>query len=58
MLVLTRKACEAIHIGDDIVVRILSSKNGQFRIGIDAPKEIGIHRDNIKNKKKPEVVSE
>ena len=58
MLVITRKTGEAVHIGDNIVVRILGTQNGQTRIGIDAPKEIEIQRDNIKNKKKPEVVSE
>lgn len=58
MLVITRKAGEAVHIGDNIIVRILGTQNGQTRIGIDAPKEIEIQRDNIKNKKKPEVVSE
>ena len=58
MLVITRKAGEAVHIGDNIVVRILGTQNGQTRIGIDAPKENEIQRDNIKNKKKPEVVSE
>lgn len=58
MLVITRKAGEAVHIGDNIVVRILGTQNGQTRIGIDAPKEIDIQRDNIKNKKKPEVPSE
>lgn len=58
MLVITRKAGEAVHIGDNIVVRILGTQNGQTRIGIDAPKEIEIQRDNIKNMKKPEVVSE
>lgn len=58
MLVITRKAGEAVHIGDNIVVRILGTQNGQTRIGIDAPKEIEIQRYNIKNKKKSEVVSE
>ena len=58
MLVITRKAGEAVHIGDNIVVRILGIQNGQTSIGIDAPKEIEIQRDNIKNKKKSEVVSE
>lgn len=57
MLVITRKAGEAVHIGDNIVVRILSSQNGQFRVGIEAPKEVQILRDNAK-KVKREVVSE
>lgn len=57
MLVITRKAGEAVHIGDNIVVRILSSQNGQFRVGIEAPKDVQILRDNAK-KVKREVVSE
>lgn len=57
MLLITRKAGEAVHIGDNIVVRILSSQNGQFRVGIEAPKDIQILRDNAK-KVKREVVSE
>tara|TARA_B100001559_G_scaffold166459_1_gene139490 strand:- start:4441 stop:4617 length:177 start_codon:yes stop_codon:yes gene_type:complete len=58
MLVLTRKAGQAIHIGDNIVVRILGYQNGHFRVGIEAPKDIDIQRDDMKNPKKPEVVSE
>lgn len=54
MLILTRSAGDATHIGDNITVRILSVKNGQVSIGIDAPKEVSIHRDNIKKKKLPE----
>jgi len=58
MLVLTRKAGQAINIGDNIVVRVLGYQNGNFRLGIDAPKDVDIQRDDIKNPKKPEVVSE
>jgi carbon storage regulator len=47
MLILTRRAGEAIHIGNDIVVRVLSIKGGQVRIGIDAPKGVDVHRDEI-----------
>ncbi len=47
MLVLTRNEQEAIMIGDHIQVRILSIKGKQVRIGIDAPKDVAIHREEI-----------
>jgi carbon storage regulator len=47
MLVLTRKVEEAIIIGDDILVKILEARGGQIRIGITAPKEISVHRQEI-----------
>ena len=50
MLVLTRKAGQSIQIGDDITVQVLTSQNGQIRLGILAPKHIPIQRDNAKNK--------
>lgn len=47
MLVLTRKKNESITIGDNITVSILEVKNGYVKIGIDAPKQISIHRTEI-----------
>ncbi|MBD1381393.1 carbon storage regulator CsrA [Metabacillus arenae] len=47
MLVLTRKPNEAIRIGDEIEVRILSIEGDQIKIGIEAPKNIEIHRKEI-----------
>jgi carbon storage regulator len=47
MLVLTRKAGEGILIGDDIVVRIMECKDGRIRIGIEAPKDKKIYREEI-----------
>lgn len=47
MLVLTRKNGEAIQIGDDIEITILSAKNDQVKIGINAPKDIEIVRKEI-----------
>jgi len=47
MLILTRHADQSIIIGDDIVVRILGVKGGQIRIGITAPKQISVHREEI-----------
>ena len=47
MLVLARRVGEALMIGDDIVVHILGAKGNQVRIGIDAPKDVSVHREEI-----------
>ncbi len=47
MLVLNRKVGETLKIGDDVEISILYVRNGQVRIGIDAPKEISVHRKEI-----------
>ncbi|WP_066290388.1 carbon storage regulator CsrA [Bacillus sp. FJAT-29937] len=47
MLVLTRKLNEAIRIGEDIEIKILSIEGEQIKIGIDAPKNIEIHRKEV-----------
>jgi carbon storage regulator len=47
MLVLTRKTGETIKIGDDIEITVISSKNDQVKIGINAPKNIEILRKEI-----------
>ncbi|WP_404404898.1 carbon storage regulator CsrA [Jeotgalibacillus malaysiensis] len=47
MLVLTRKTGEAIRIGDDIEITVLSVQGDQIKLGIDAPKHIDIHRKEI-----------
>lgn len=47
MLVLTRKNGESIKIGDDIEITIISSKNDQVKIGINAPKNIEVFRKEI-----------
>lgn len=46
-LVLTRKPGEAVLIGDGITVRVVTIKGGQVQIGIDAPRELGIWREEI-----------
>lgn len=47
MLVLTRKAGEGLIIGDDITIKIVEIKGGGVRIGIDAPKESKIYRQEV-----------
>lgn len=47
MLVLTRSCDEEIRIGDDIVVRVLDVKGDRVRIGIQAPSEIAVHRQEV-----------
>ena len=47
MLILTRREGETIMIGDDIEVEILSVKGNQVRIGITAPEEVPVHREEI-----------
>ena len=47
MLVLTRKLNEGIMLGEDICIKILSIEDGTVKIGIEAPKEIEIHRQEI-----------
>ncbi len=52
MLILTRKPGEVITIGDHIQVHVLSIKGGQVRIGIDAPKDIPVNREEAVKKSK------
>lgn len=47
MLILTRKPGQSINIGPDIVVTVVERIGSQIRIGIEAPKDIPIHRDDI-----------
>ena len=47
MLVLTRKAGESIVIGSDVVVTVIELRGGQVRVGIDAPREVEVHREEI-----------
>lgn len=50
MLILTRRHGETVKIGDDIDVTVLSSKGGQVRIGIKAPRDVEVHREEIYEK--------
>ncbi|MFU8797412.1 MAG: carbon storage regulator CsrA [Gammaproteobacteria bacterium] len=55
MLILTRSMNERIFIGDNISVAVLQIKGGQVRIGIEAPKKIPVHREEVLRKIKPEI---
>lgn len=50
MLVLTRNINQTICIAEDITLTVLSVTNGQVRIGINAPREVAIHREEIYRK--------
>lgn len=47
MLVLTRKVEQGIMIGDDVKIRVLEIKGHQIKLGIDAPREVGVYREEI-----------
>lgn len=47
MLILSRKMGESIHVGDSVTVTILGVARGQVKIGIDAPRELTVHRDEV-----------
>ena len=48
MLILTRKVGESVLIGDGIKVSILAVKGNQVRVGIDAPKDVSVHREEVR----------
>ncbi len=47
MLILTRKTGESIVIGDDVVVTIVESSRDQVRLGVDAPRSVTVHRQEV-----------
>jgi len=51
MLVITRKPGQSFNIGKDITVTVIDLRPGQVSIGIDAPKDVSIKRDNMKQTK-------
>lgn len=47
MLILTRRVGETLMVGDDITVTVLGVKGNQVRIGVNAPKDVSVHREEI-----------
>lgn len=47
MLILTRRTGESVMIGDDITITVLGVRHGQVRIGITAPKNVIVHREEV-----------
>jgi len=47
MLILTRRVGETLVIGDDVTVTVLGIKGNQVRIGVNAPKDVSVHREEI-----------
>jgi len=58
MLILTRRVGESIQIGDHVEVTVLGVNGNQVRIGVNAPKDITVHREEIYNRIKNEKTNE
>lgn len=50
MLILTRRVGETLMVGDDVSITVLGVKGNQVRIGVNAPREIAVHREEIYNR--------
>ena len=50
MLILTRRGGESLMIGDNVTITVLGVKGNQVRVGVDAPKDVAVHREEILNR--------
>ena len=58
MLILTRRVGETVMIGDDVTITVLGVKGNQVRVGINAPKHVAVHREEIYERIKREQNSD
>ncbi len=58
MLILTRRVGETLMVGDDITVTVLGVKGNQVRLGVNAPKDVAVHREEIYQRIQQEQKSE
>ena len=58
MLILTRKMGESLVIGDNITITVLGVKGNQTRLGVDAPRDVSVHREEILNRIQADTSSE
>jgi carbon storage regulator len=62
MLILTRRVGETVMIGDDVTITVLGVKGNQVRVGINAPKHVAVHREEIyeriKREQQPEDIAD
>jgi len=56
MLILTRRVGETVMIGDNVTITVLGVKGNQVRVGINAPKETAVHREEIYDRIKREKI--
>ncbi len=54
MLILTRRVGETLMIGDEVTVTVLGVKGNQIRLGVNAPREVAVHREEIYDRIKQE----
>jgi len=57
MLILTRRVNEALMVGDDVTVTVLGISGNQVRIGVQAPRHVSVHREEIYEKIKQEKLA-
>ena len=58
MLILTRRVGETVMIGDDVTITVLGVKGNQVRVGINAPKHVAVHREEIYERIKRERLND